>query len=160
MAFQAAGRRRPVIIVRRATERDVDLVAPLFDAYRQFYDQAADINRARSFLSERLAREESIVLVAVKADSVVGFTQLYPSFSSTSAARTCILNDLYVAPEHRRSGVARLLLNEAARFARTVGAIELSLSTAHSNTAAQKLYESLGWVLDEKYRSYCLPVGA
>lgn len=149
-----------MVEIRRATVHDIDIVAPLFDAYRQFYGQSADVHLARSFLSERLARNESIILVAVTRPSTIGFTQLYPSFSSTRAAHTYILNDLYVVPEYRRYGAARLLLTEAVKVARAAGAIRLSLSTAHSNTPAQRLYESLGWVLDEKFRTYSLSVDA
>lgn len=147
------------ISVRLATADDLDRVAPLFDAYRQFYGQSSDIGLAHAFLSERLTREESIVLVATTPDSPAGFAQLYPSFSSTRAARIHILNDLYVVPEHRRSGVAKLLLAEAVGIAQAAGAIRLSLSTAHTNCAAQRLYESLGWVLDEKFRGYTFAIG-
>lgn len=150
----------PGITIRQATARDIDLVAPLFDAYRQFYGQVANVDLARNFLSERFVNSESIVLVAASDAAIVGFTQLYPSFSSTRVSRIYILNDLYVAPEHRRSGIGRLLLTGAATFARETGAVRLSLSTAHSNVPAQRLYESLGWVLDEKFRTYSLAVGA
>jgi ribosomal protein S18 acetylase RimI-like enzyme len=77
-------------------------------------------------------------------------------FSSTRAARTYLLNDLFVAPEARRLGVARRLLDEAANSARALGAIALSLSTAHSNQRAQALYESLGWQHEQEFREYTL----
>ena len=149
-----------MLTVRQASALDIELVVPLFDAYRQFYGQTPDPALARAFLSERFAHHESVVLLATNASTAVGFTQLYPSFSSISAARTYILNDLFVQPQHRRSGVAKLLITEAARHARALGAIRLSLSTAHTNVSAQKLYESLGWKLDEKFRSYVLAIRA
>jgi len=149
-----------MISIRQATVHDVDNIAPLFDAYRRFYGQAPDVALARAFLLERLAHHESAILMACDATTVVGFTQLYPSFSSTMAAPIYVLNDLYVDLTHRRSGVGRLLLQEAVRYARAMGAISLTLSTAHTNTAAQRLYESLGWRLDEEFRTYFLPTGA
>ena len=145
-----------MLTVRQASALDIELVVPLFDAYRQFYGQTPDLALARAFLSERFAHHESIVLLATKSSVAVGFTQLYPSFSSVSAARTYLLNDLFVQPQHRRSGVAKLLITEAVRHARALGAIRLTLSTAHTNVSAQKLYESLGWKLDEQFRSYVL----
>lgn len=144
-------------IVHQATVHDIDRIAPLFDAYRQFYGKTSDIVLARTFLAERFKHNESVIFLALSSAGVgIGFTQLYPSFSSTRAARTYILNDLFVLPEARRMGVAALLLNEAARFGRASGAVRLSLSTALTNTPAQKLYESLGWKRDEAFCEYGL----
>jgi len=143
------------IFVRRASLADVDLVAPLFDAYRQFYEQTPDLALAREFLRERLEREQSVIFLALRPDgSAVGFTQLYPSFSSASAQRIFILNDLFVDPAARHGGVGQRLLDAAADFGRSAGAIRLTLSTAHTNTAAQALYESHGWRRDEVFRSF------
>lgn len=145
------------IAVRQATIHDLDLVAPLFDAYRQFYEQPADLALAKHFLRERFAHHESVVLLAVDAEGEgVGFVQLYPLFSSVRAARTYLLNDLFVAASARRRGVAAALLHEASDYARAVGAIRMSLTTAHTNEAAQRLYESLGWKRDEHFREYTI----
>jgi ribosomal protein S18 acetylase RimI-like enzyme len=147
------------IFVKRATLPDLELIVPLFDAYRQFYEQAQDLTLAREFLRERLEREQSVIFLALGADgSAVGFTQLYPSFSSASARRIFILNDLFVDPAMRRSGVGQQLLVAAAEFGRGAGAARLTLSTAHANSAAQALYEAQGWQLDEVFRSYYLPL--
>ena len=133
------------------------LVAPLFDAYRQFYGKAPDPGLAARFLSERIANGESIVYLAETRDGeAVGFTQLYPAFSSVSAGRTYILNDLFVAPSARRANIGRSLLHAAGEFARGKGALRLALSTAKSNEKAQMLYESEGWVKDEQFHHYTL----
>ena len=73
-------------------------------------------------------------------------------------ARTYLLNDLFVASSARRLGVARALLLAAADYARATGAAGLSLSTAHDNLSAQRLYASLGWQRDEQFREYSLTV--
>jgi ribosomal protein S18 acetylase RimI-like enzyme len=143
--------------IHQATIHDLDMLTPLFDAYRQFYQKPADAEAARAFLADRFAHHESIILLAQSPDEHgFGFTQLYPLFSSVRVARTYLLNDLFVAPEARRLGVARRLLEEAARFARAQGAVGLSLSTAHSNLQAQTLYESLGWQHEQEFREYSL----
>jgi GNAT superfamily N-acetyltransferase len=145
------------IAVRYATIEDLEQLAPLFDGYRQFYGQASDLRLAAEFLSERFRHQESLILVAVATSgTLVGFTQLFPSFSSVRASRTYVLNDLFVAPDARRQGVARMLLAKAADTARALGAIRLSLSTARSNEEAQKLYESQGWKRDEVFLYYAL----
>ena len=147
--------------VRQATLEDLDALAPLFDAYRQFYEQPSDLGRARRFLDERLSFRESVVFIACGADgSAQGFTQLYPSFSSVRAARTWLLNDLFVAPGARRQGVAESLLGAAAVFARARGAARMTLSTTVDNTAAQSLYERLGWQREEGFLEYALQLPA
>jgi ribosomal protein S18 acetylase RimI-like enzyme len=143
--------------IRQASVADVDLVAPLFDAYRQFYRQPADLPRARRFLAERLSQRQSTVLVAEAMDGVaLGFVQLYPCFSSIRAAPVFILSDLFVAPSARGGGVGRLLMEAAVRFARATGAVGLELATARTNAPAQRLYESLGWQRDEVFYQYGL----
>ena len=92
---------------------DIGVLVPLFDSYRQFYGQPTDSNAARVFLSARLDHGESVVFIAHDSDSPVGFTQLYPSFSSVTLARTFILNDLFVHEQGRRKGVGSLLLAAA-----------------------------------------------
>lgn len=143
--------------IRQAISTDLDLLATLFDGYRQFYRQPPDLPRARDFLAERLRRNESVVLIAQdEGGEGLGFTQLYPVFSSVRLVRSWLLNDLFVAPSARRLGVASALLSAAAAQARERGAASLSLSTALDNVPAQALYESLGWVRDRQFCEYGL----
>lgn len=144
-----------MISILQATSAHSQCIAPLFDAYRQFYGKPGDLELAARFLRQRLEQGESVVFFAeTGAGDVVGFVQLYPSFSSVSAARIYVLNDLFVAPVARRSSVARMLMAAALGYARTQGAVRLSLSTGKNNSAAQGLYESEGWVRDELYYHY------
>jgi GNAT superfamily N-acetyltransferase len=132
--------------VRQATILDLDLVAPLFDAYRQFYRKPSDLALAREFLLERFRHHESVIFVALgEGGGALGFVQLFPSFSSGAAARILILNDLFVVPDARRAGVGRLLVRAAADYGRAVGAVRLTLSTEVTNRSAQALYEAEGW---------------
>ncbi|SFC71707.1 GNAT family N-acetyltransferase [Massilia yuzhufengensis] len=143
--------------IRQAGVDDAPAIAPLFDAYRQFYGKPSDPDLAHSFIEERLANAESVIFLAVDdAGRAIGFVQLYPSFSSVSAGRVYVLNDLFIAPEARRGSVATELMAAAAGFARGRGALRLSLSTGMSNLAAQSLYERQGWVRDQQYFHYSL----
>jgi ribosomal protein S18 acetylase RimI-like enzyme len=138
------------VIIRRAMHHDLDQLVPLFDTYRQFYGQQSDIIVARKFLSDRLVRSESMVLVAEDgAGSAIGFVQLYPTVSSILAAPMYVLSDLFVMPEVRRSGVGTVLLQSAVETARAAGAVRLELATEITNVSAQRLYESLGWQREE-----------
>jgi ribosomal protein S18 acetylase RimI-like enzyme len=140
--------------LRRADPDDVELIVPLFDGYRQFYGQPSDPARARAFIGERLSRGESVIFLAMEDGEPLGFTQLYPVFSSTHCRPLWILNDLYVAPEARRRGVARMLMDQARDHAVETGACGIQLETAHTNSSAQRLYESLGYQMDKNYRVY------
>jgi ribosomal protein S18 acetylase RimI-like enzyme len=143
------------VTVRQATIFDLDLVVPLFDAYRQFYRKPADLALAKRFLFDRIQRCESIIFVAVNEDgTALGFVQLYPSFSSGAAAYILILNDLYVVPAARRVGVGTLLLRAAANYGRAAGAVRLTLSTEMTNVSAQALYESEGWKMQSDFYVY------
>jgi len=146
----------PGFEVRRATVADLDVLVPLFDAYRLFYSQPSDPARARHFLRERLEHNQSVIFLLFEDEVAVGFTQLYPSFSSGSMARIFILNDLFVAPEARRRGAGSALLYAAAEYGRRTGALRLVLSTEVTNTSAQSLYEKLGWKRDTVFCAYQL----
>ena len=148
------------VTVRQATISDLDLLVPLFDAYRQFYRKPSDLDLARRFLFERFQHNQSIIFLAVRSDgSAVGFTQLFPSFSSASAARIFVLNDLFVQPEFRRKGVGALLLGAAVRFGVAAGAVRLTLSTEIANQSAQALYEDCGWTRQTDFYVYNLSLG-
>lgn len=143
--------------VRQATVHDLDTLVPLFDGYRQFYGQPSDPEAARAFLRARFAHHESVILLALDDEGAgLGFTQLYPLFSSVRMVRTYLLNDMFVSPLARRQGVAAALLREAAAHARALGAASLSLSTALDNAPAQALYESEGWERDRQFCEYTL----
>jgi len=135
---------------------DLEEVSRLFDQYRVFYKKSSNIEAARTFLQERFQKNESTMFVARDQELMVGFTQLYPSFSSVSLKRTWILNDLFVEEPYRKKGVAKSLIKAAERFAWETGAVRIILATQISNTAAQSLYESLGYVKDKDFYHYAL----
>ncbi|MBL4660124.1 MAG: GNAT family N-acetyltransferase [Alcanivoracaceae bacterium] len=146
------------IIVKRAKLADLNEIALLFDAYRVFYKQQSDVEIALKFIKERFNNSESVIFYAKNENGkYVGFTQLYPSFSSVSVQRTWVLNDLFVLAEMRSLGVGKKLLNKAKEFALETKAKGIALETAASNTKAQKLYESIGYTRDSEF-SYFLNV--
>ena len=153
MAGQLAVER---IQINQATLFDLDSLVPLFDAYRQFYRQPSDLAGAKHFLLERFRQNQSVIFIAFRGTTPVGFTQLYPSFSSGAMGRIFILNDLFVIPELRQRGVGSALILAAAEYGRCAGALRLVLSTETTNTAAQALYEKLGWKRDTAFCVYTI----
>ena len=76
------------VVVKQASIQDIDDLALLFDGYRQFYGRESSIEDAVNFLLARINNKESVIFIAYLNDKPAGFTQLYPSFSSLSVART------------------------------------------------------------------------
>ncbi|WP_432454906.1 MULTISPECIES: GNAT family N-acetyltransferase [unclassified Agarivorans] len=137
----------------------LEAVAELFDQYRVFYKQNSDLNLARDFIAERMRLQQSVIFVALSAEGrALGFTQLYPSFSSTNAARIWILNDLFVTPAARGQGIAPQLMNAAKQHALATQAVALELATATDNHRAQALYQSLAYQVDREFIHYHLPL--
>ncbi len=145
----------PTIKTRLATLDDLDGIAPLFDGYRQFYEQPPDLALARRYIEERMRRNESVIYVAEdESGRLIGFTQLYPTFCSVRVAHTYVLYDLFVSKAARGTGAGRRLMEAAEAHAAKTGAARMELSTARTNTVAQSLYESQGWVRDETFLVY------
>ncbi|WP_018923988.1 GNAT family N-acetyltransferase [Salsuginibacillus kocurii] len=140
--------------IRYARNDDLNGITRLFNLYREFYQQPTDEEGAREFLAERLEQQDSIIIVAKDLDKYIGFTQLYPTYSSISMSKDLILNDLYVDKEARGQGAGELLIKEAITYAQKLNAASLSLSTATNNISAQALYEKMGFVKDVDFYHY------
>ena len=147
------------MIIRKADMGDIKEVAVLFDQYRMFYKQDTDIGGAQKFLTERIQQNESVIFIAILDHIMVGFTQLYPIFSSVSMKRAWLLNDLFVAPEARGSGAADKLLKAAQQMGADTSSRWMVLQTATTNHRAQKVYERNGWKKDHEYFSYYYRIG-
>lgn len=143
--------------VRPATHDDLSALGELLDGYRRFYGQAADLDAATDFASRRLALGDSYLLAEAGPDGTLrGFVQLYPTLSTVQLAPRWILGDLFVAPEARRQGVARALMNAARDLAESHGIAQLRLQTQVENHSAKALYASMGWRRDDAFDHYAL----
>jgi ribosomal protein S18 acetylase RimI-like enzyme len=153
------------IKIRIANLEDLEQLAELFNAYREFYEETSDIVLAKRFLQERLSKKDSIIFVAETAvdensantkeeQKLIGFCQLYPTFCSVIAAPICVLYDLFVDANIRKSGAGKALMLAAHDYAANKGYARLDLTTAKTNLTAQSLYESLGWVRDDVFYTY------
>lgn len=108
-----------MVRIRQATVQDLDLLVPLFDGYRQFYRHPSEPDRIRRFLLDRFEHNQCVIFIAMNDEAAVGFTQLYPSFSSGALARIYVLNDLFVDARNRQSGVGKALLGGCCRLRAT-----------------------------------------
>lgn len=143
-------------IVKAGLE-ELEQVATLFDLYRQFYQQDANIELATNYIEQRMKTDSSVIYLARnKNNQALGFTQLYPSFCSVDATPIWILYDLFVNKNARQKGVGKALMAQALQLATETGASRIDLETAIDNKQAQALYEGLGYERDDEYYKYCL----
>jgi len=144
--------------IERADMSDLDDLGPLLQAYRVFYKQHPDPGGEHRFLHERLAKQDSTIFIARSSERAVGFAQLFMTYSSVHLGPSLILEDLYVDPEARGKGIARALLDRAKNHALQLKATGMFLETAHSNRAAQRVYERAGWQPESVLRKYNYPL--
>ena len=142
----------------QATLEHLDLLTPLFIKYREFYGELPFPDSSRKFLETRLKRKESVIYLALAddEDKLLGYCQLFPSYSSLSLKRVWILNDIFVAEDARRQLVADRLIQQAKKLAKETNAVRLRVSTSIHNEVAQKVYESIGFREDSKFKNYTL----
>ena len=141
-------------IIRKAEEQDVNELSVLFNLYRIFYKQNSDVEAAKKFLAERILKKESIIFIAISENKIVGFTQLYPLFSSLSMKRTWQLNDLYILKEYRGYGISKQLIDAAKQLAKETNAAGIMLETEKTNIIGNKLYPSCDFVPYDKNNFY------
>ncbi|MGG0670124.1 GNAT family N-acetyltransferase [Sporosarcina koreensis] len=140
--------------IYQATIEDLEGVSNLFNAYRMFYEQTSDVEGAKGYIQKRLENEDSVIFIVKNNQKYIGFTQLYPTFSSISMKNAWILNDLFIDPEYRKKGIGEMLLHKAKDYAIKTGAKSISLSTAPDNFSAQRLYEKNGYERDSQFYHY------
>lgn len=143
------------VSISRATTQDISELVPLVELYRAFYKQPAN-DKTHQYVTDRLTRDEAVVFIARLDGVAVGFTMIYPTFSTVALAPIWLLNDLYVDESARGNGIANKLMDTAEQAARDAGAARIWLRTANDNTPAQALYEGRGWAQDLIFRRYDL----
>lgn len=138
------------------TQQTMGDVVPLFNAYREFYGQSSDLQQAEQFIQERVMGAESIIFLAYLEEEPVGFAQLFPVFSSVAMKRAFLLNDLFVAKQARKQGVAQALMEQCYSYCQQEDARYMMLETSRDNVQAQKLYEKMGMTIDETVYYYSI----
>jgi GNAT superfamily N-acetyltransferase len=124
-------------------------IAGIVAKYRAFYGvEKQDMGEVKGFLTERIQKEQSKIFLALEGGAVVGFVQLYPSYSTVSLRPQWILNDLYVLEEARCKGVATALMNAVKAYFKD-SAKGFLLVTDKTNATAKRFYETCGWETGE-----------
>lgn len=142
-----------MIEIRQGSLGLIDQMSELFNQYRIFYGQKNEPEKAKDFLLERLKFQDSLIRLAFRQDTVVGFMQLYPCFSSVRLQPIYILNDLFVHQNYRNNGIGSALINEAKSICISDNIAGLQLETSKSNRA-NELYKKSGFSLIEDTNFY------
>lgn len=141
--------------IRKCREDDITQLAVLFDMYRVFYKKNSDIEGATFFLRTLILNNASTIFIAVNSSNIIiGFVQLYPLYSSTRMKSLLLLNDLFVSPDYRGKGISKLLIEDVKKYCVEVSSCALILETAKNNIAANRLYKSTSFMLDEEHNYY------
>jgi ribosomal protein S18 acetylase RimI-like enzyme len=137
--------------IEAASTADLNELVGLYVAYRLFYGEAPEQERAAAFIRDRVTQSSGRYFLAWNGDDAIGFMHLMPSTNTLAMRPIWFLEDLYVDVSARGQGVATALLSYAEAFARGTGAERLTLATAHDNVAAQHIYKRLGYVREEHF---------
>jgi GNAT superfamily N-acetyltransferase len=134
-------------MIARVTEADLPELLPLMRGYCDFYevDPSDDdlLAMARALIADP-EREGVQLLARDSGGESIGFATIFWSWSTLSASRIGVMNDLFVAPDARGTGVAEALIDACLERCREQGATSLGWQTAHDNHRAQALYERVG----------------
>lgn len=142
------------MIIREMNNYDIKPVSVLLNDYRMFYHKADELDKCEIFLKERIDNNESQVFIAQLNGEIIGFVQIYPTFSTVSLQRVYILNDLYVSKNARKTGAGKKLIEKAFEYAEENDARYICLETGKDNEKAQRLYEKMGMSMDDAVYHY------
>lgn len=143
----------------KSTDSHLDQLVELFEEYRVFCGCEASPKETKAFLRKLIGNNESVIFIAVDSQTqqVMGFVNLYPSYSTLALQRLWILNDLGVSSHFRGKGVSKALIQKVQEFAKQTGAIRVELKTEKTNATALKLYQSMGFAIDNDNVYYRVP---
>jgi len=148
-------------VIATVTEADLDELLPLMRGYCDFYEVAPS-DDALLAMSRRLIADpelEGLQLIARDDDGeAVGFATIFWTWSTLTAERLGVMNDLFVSEDARGGGHADALIAECAARCRERGATELAWQTARTNERAQAVYDRVGAKRDDRWLDYSLTV--
>ena len=145
--------------IRPIRPEEVTQALPLFAGYQRFYEVPDPSDQANLAFFTRFCEpsDAGLLLGAWDGDDLLGFANIYWTFSSTRATDIALMNDLFVAERARGKGFARALIDACADAAHARGLPALTWETAPDNTTAQRVYDATGATRSEWF-AYELPL--
>jgi GNAT superfamily N-acetyltransferase len=147
-------------VIAAVTEADLPDLLPLVRRYCDFYEADPSDDALLALARALIANpEEGVQLIARdELGTAIGFATVFWTWSTTTASRLGVMNDLFVAESARGGGVADALIAACAERCRERGARSLDWQTAHTNERARAVYERVGARRDERWLDYSLDV--
>jgi ribosomal protein S18 acetylase RimI-like enzyme len=142
------------ITVRQASIHDLHNIVPVFDAYREYFQQERNPLAVQKYLFDKFEHRESVMFVAEKQSQIVGFAQLYPTFSSLTLQRVWTLNDFFIIQNYRNRGIGQQLVLAVKEYGALTKAKGIELTVQHANTKEWNFWEKRGFMMDKEFRSY------
>jgi GNAT superfamily N-acetyltransferase len=148
-------------VISTVTEADLPELLPLMRGYCDFYEvDPSDedlLAMSRALITD--PEREGTQLIARDEDGrATGFATIFWTWTTLSASRLGVLNDLFVAEHARGTGTAEALIAACAERCRERGVRSLDWTTARDNHRAQRLYDRVGAERDERWVDYSLAV--
>ena len=147
-------------MVSTVTEADLPELLPLMRGYCDFYEVDPSDDELLAMARELIASPErdGVQLIARdESGGAVGFATIFWTWSTLSASRIAVMNDLFVSPGARGGGHADELILACAERARQRGTTSLEWQTARDNGRARKVYDRVGGQADDRWVDYTLP---
>jgi GNAT superfamily N-acetyltransferase len=148
-------------LITTVAEADLLELLPLMRGYCDFYevDPSDDdlLAMSRALIADP-DREGTQLIARDDERRASGFATIFWTWTTLSAARIGVMNDLFVTERARGTGVAEALIAACAERCREYGAVSLDWTTARDNHRAQRLYERVGARRDERWVDYSLDV--
>jgi len=143
----------------KSTEKYLDQLVENFEEYRLFCGCEPSPKETKAFLKKLICNQESVLFIAIDSDTdkLMGFVNLYPSYSTLALQRLWILNDLGVSSHFRGKGVSKALIQKVQDFAKETNAVRIELKTAVQNTTARNLYKAMDFTIDADNVYYRVP---
>lgn len=132
--------------IRDATPEDIGLIHSLIRELADYERAPEKVTGTEAMLAESLFGPTpwAEAVIAEQDGVSVGFALFHSTFSTWECRPGLWLEDLYVPPEHRRSGVGGLLLAHVARVAVERGGTRLEWAALDWNTPALDFYAKIG----------------
>jgi GNAT superfamily N-acetyltransferase len=146
-------------VIATVTEADLPELMPLMRGYCDFYEVNPSDEELLAFSRELLASPEldGVQLLARDDEGrAIGFATILWTWSTLSASRIAVMNDLFVSPDGRGRGAADALIKACAERAREHGATSLEWQTARDNERARKVYDRVGGRMSDRWVDYDL----
>lgn len=131
------------IRIRTATPDDAELVRTMAREIAAHQGSADDVAADADAWRRMLTRPDVVILLAYDGDAPVGYTSTIRRLHLWSAAEIIALDDLYVRPAARNSGVGRVLMRAVAGIAAPEG-LTVTWGAQPGNVDAHRFYRRLG----------------